>query len=60
MNECQPKADHFKLVCTDEKMNVEIDGVLFPNAEEVFLLGDCAGVYDSERKSSTNLEIEKL
>ena len=41
-------------------MSVEVDGVLFPNAEEVFLLGDCPGIYDSERKSSTSLQNMKL
>ena len=50
-NECQPKREHFRLQCRSDGMRLELDDVLIPNAEEVYLKGDCKGTFDSERKS---------
>ena len=52
-NDCQPKLDHFRLQCRSDGMRLEMDSILIPHAEEVFLGGDCKGTFDSERKSLT-------
>ena len=50
---CQPKPGNFELSCNKDGMTVKMSADVVPDAEEVFLLGECQGTFDSESQEST-------
>ena len=46
---CQPDSDKFIINCNGDGMTVKMSKEVVPDAVDVTLLGDCAGVLDSDR-----------
>ena len=49
-NECKPKQEFFSVECNPNGIEITVAKSLIPDAKRVFLLGDCQGTLDDERK----------
>ena len=53
--DCQPDPSKLELTCGGDGLTIKISEEVVPDAVEVTLLDNCAGVYDSDSLGLTNM-----